>query len=410
MTSNTIILSVLLAISCLILPRRYFALPFIVAACMVPMNQRMFIGGLDFTVLRILVFVGMLRVVVRGETQAIRWNGFDKLVLLWNLSSTIIYSLKWLTVGAFLNRCGVMYDSLGIYWLFRQFFRSFDDLIQVFKIFAICAILSAPFTLMEKYNKSSIYSYFGPVGSAFHHGRFRCAGPFPHYIMLGCFWASTIPFFYASWKIAISKKLNIFGILCGLTLVVLSASSTPLLTLISMCAFWMCYNYRMHGKIMLIGVCMMLTALHIVMNNPVWHLLARANIFGGSTGWHRYHLFDQFIKHTSEWFLLGTKSTVHWGRGLGDVTNQYVLEAVRGGFITLCIFVVIIYSAIKISGRLSLETADQKVKWISWGVCVSLLGHMVSFWGVSYFGQMLILLYITFAIVGFFEESKKRAE
>ena len=140
------------------------------------------------------------------------------------------------------------------------------------------------------------------------------------------------------------------------------------------------------------------------MNAPVWHLMSRVNIFGGSTGWHRYHLFDQFIERTSEWFFLGTTETMHWGLGLVDITNQYVLEGVRGGFLTLLIFIIMLYKSVQISGQSSLLLADQPKHWIAWGVCVSLLGHVVSFWGVSYFGQILMLMYMVLAMAGFFHE------
>ena len=332
MSSVTIFFTVFLAVGCLFSSRRYFLLPYIIAACLIPMNQRIYLGNLDFTVLRILVFAGMLRYIIRDEKEAIQWHGFDKLVLVWNISSTLVYTIQIGTLGAFLNRCGVMYDSLGMYWLCRHYFRSFDDITQCIKLFAICAIISTPLVAMEKILKTSIFSIFGPVGAGYHRGRFRCAGPFPHYIMLGCFWVSLIPLFYSSWKAEIMPKLNLAGIFCAISLVYFSASSTPLLTLMSIFIFWMCYYCRQSGKTIFIAICGVLILLHIVMQAPVWHLIARVNVFGGSTGWHRYYLFNQFIEHTSEWFVLGTSDTINWGPGLHDITNQYVLEGDKGRF------------------------------------------------------------------------------
>lgn len=402
MTPSSIILILLLVTLCLFLPRRYLPFNFIIAACLVPMNQRINIGSLDFTVLRILILAGMVRMLARGEAEAIRWNGFDKLVLAWNLSNAIIYTILWGTMSAFINRCGLMYDGLGMYWLFRHFFRSFDDIYQTIKIFAICAIISTPLVAAEKFNQSSPFSIFGPTGAAFHRDRFRCAGPFPHYIMLGCFWASLLPLFYAQLKTNINKVLCWIGILSAITCVYLSASSTPIMTIIATFLFWLIYPYRMHGKIFLYIFLSVLFILHLIMNNPVWHLLGRVNVFGGSTGWHRFHLFDEFINHWTEWLLLGIKDTSHWGGGLSDLTNQYVLEAVRGGFVTLVIFILILYKAVKITGTFSL--LENNNMWLSWGLCVALLGHLVTFWGVSYFGQITMLLYLQFAIVGFIQD------
>ena len=412
MTSSSIILAVLLFVTCLVVPKRSVSLPFIVAACLVPMNQRVFLGGLDFTVLRILVLAGMLRMLISGEEEEepIKWHSFDKLVLAWSLSSTLIYTIQFGTIAAFVNRCGVMYDSLGIYWLFRHFFRTFEDITQAIKIFAICAIISTPLLAVERITHSSPFSIFGPTWGAFHHGRFRCAGSFPHYIILGSFWASMLPLFYSSWKAEINSTLSIVGVGAALCAVYFSASSTPVLTVGAMILFWMCYNYREAGKSIFLFVCGILVLLHLIMNNPVWHLIARVDVFGGSTGWHRFYLFDQFIKHTSEWFLIGTESTAHWGRGLRDVTNQYVLEAVRGGSITLVIFLCMLYRSVKISGKYSLIIAEKKQHWVAWGLCVALLGHTVAFWGVSYFGGQIVMLFnIQLAMVAFLAELTENA-
>ena len=98
---------------------------------------------------------------------------------------------------------------------------------------------------------------------------------------------------------------------------------------------------------------------------------------------------------------MGTKSTSHWGWAQFDITNQFVLEAVRGGMITLLIFIIIVYLSVKIPCILSLGSVTFEVRWVSWGICVTTLAQFVTFWGVSYFGQINILLYFFFALVGF---------
>ena len=60
------------------------------------------------------------------------------------------------------------------------------------------------------------------------------------------------------------------------------------------------------------GIVMLLMLLHVVMNNPVWHLLTRIDLVGGSTGWYRYKLIDDFIKNFGQWWMLGTISTFGW--------------------------------------------------------------------------------------------------
>ena len=60
-------------------------------------------------------------------------------------------------------------------------------------------------------------------------------------------------------------------------------------------------------------------------------LMARVDVFGGSTGWHRAWLIDTAVKHFSEWWLLGIKNSGVWDPLLADVTNQYLVEGFDGG-------------------------------------------------------------------------------
>ena len=146
----------------------------------------------------------------------------------------------------------------------------------------------------------------------------------------------------------------------------------------------------------------MLLALQAVMTMPVWHLIHRlSNLGGGGTGYHRYLLIDAFIRRFGEWWFVGTRSTAHWGWGLQDVTNQYVLEGVRGGLLTLILFIVVIVLAFRDVGRLwRVSSRDRYHLALSWGIGVSLFVHCMNFIGVSYFGQMYVTWYLTLAMIG----------
>ena len=150
------------------------------------------------------------------------------------------------------------------------------------------------------------------------------------------------------------------------------------------------------------GIVGVLTALHLIMKAPVWALIARASSIVGGTGWHRYILIDSFIMHIGEWFLLGTTSTAHWGwREAGDITNQYILEGVRGGALTLALFITIIVLAFRGVGRLWRINTDNSYRLVlSWALGVSLFVHCVNFIGVSYFGQVHIVWYLTLGVIG----------
>ena len=401
MNNISLLLMVVLCLLTLTISRRLLLLPFIMAACLVPMNQTLVFYTLDLTVLRLLTLAGAIRLLTRGEVRNIQWNSFDRLILAWVAVGSIVYTIQWGTFSAFINRTGFMLDCLGMYWLFRQAIQNWDDIFQAVKLFAIFTLATAPLIAYEGIQHTSFFSLFGPVVGTFHRGRFRAAGPFPHFIVMGCFYATLLPLFYARLKAGQASFFYVLATLAALANVYYSASSTPLMTVAAVIIFWSLYSLRAQGKTIFLGICCLLFFLHLIMKAPVWHLMSRVDIFSGSTGWHRYFLFDNFIKHASEWFLLGTQSTGHWGNVQDDITNQFVLEGVRGGIATLLIFIVIVYRAVKIPGQLSLKNIPASAKWMSWGICVTMLSHFISFWGISYFGQINMLLYLTLALIGF---------
>jgi len=401
----TITITIFLAILTFAVPQRYFLLPFIVVACLIPADQRVIIFDLDFTPLRFCVLFGFLRIFMREETVQIDWGIFDKFVLAWAVCGAVVYVLQWGNVKALINRSGFLFDCLGMYWIFRQSIRSWQDVHFVVKMFAMMVLLSAPLVIFERLTHKNFFALFGHTVTQYHRGRFRCSGPFPHSIMMGLFWANLIPIFMAYVMANLSRAFYVVAIICCLVCVILSGSSTPIMTVLFVILAFTFYRYRRYGKQIALSFCLLILALHIVMNAPVWHLISRINVFGGSTGWHRYHLINEAIRHFGEWALIGCRSTAHWGWGLQDITNQYILEGVRGGFATLIIFILLLIQAVKIPGSYSLHRIANDRKWLSWGVCVSILGHCVSFNGVSYFGQIIMLLYLTFAMVGFIAEN-----
>ena len=185
-------------------------------------------------------------------------------------------------------------------------------------------------------------------------------------------------------------------------MIVATASSTPLLTLLAVAVLLLAYPLRRYAGTAAWGVVGMIFALHIVMRAPVWHLLARVGVVSGSTGYHRYRLVNEAIQNFWEWMLLGTRDTAHWGPGLLDVTNQFVLEGVQGGLITLILFCAILLVAGRAFARLSIHSRDNGESYLAWCAFVTLLAHVISFFGVSYFGQIAMPWWLLLAAAGHF--------
>ena len=408
MNLSTMSIAAFLAILTFVIPRKYFLLPYILAACFVPADQRIIVMGLDFTVLRILVVAGVLRILIRQEQITIRWNRFDKMLFAWAFCCAIVYVLQWGDMRALINRSGFLFDVIGLYWLFRQSIHSWDDIKLVAVLLAFSALTLAALVGLEWATGRNPFVLLGRVSTVVREGRYRCQAAFPHSIMLGLFWATLVPVFIG--LASTERHKNFYWAATGASIFIIfaTASSTPLATLMLVLLLLSMFRFRSYGRLIACGICGMTVALHIVMNNPVWHLICRVNLIGGSTGWHRFILIDGAIKHFGEWALIGTRDTAHWGRGLHDLTNQYILEGVRGGFVTLLLFVVLLIIAVKTVGRYSLRSMPIKQQWLAWCLCVSVLGHCIAFFGVSYFGQIKLLLYLVFATVGLVYEISSR--
>jgi hypothetical protein len=384
-----------------VVPWRYLLIPFILASCFVPADQRLIIADLDFTPLRIMIIAALLRILVRAEWTAIRWNTFDKIVLSWAVVGAVIYALQWMTLGVMINRCGVLLDTIGLYWLFRISIRSWDSVRFVFKVFAGCSLVLAFFVSVEWLTGKNPFVVVGEVETVVREGRYRCQAAFPHSIIMGLFWATLLPIFIALTRTEKKKIIYWVAFVASIFIIVASASSTPLLVLPIVLMILCGYKWRRYtGRLSWCFVASLLI-LHILMTQPVWHLAARINIVGGSTGWHRFYLINEAINHIDEWILIGCKSTEHWGLGLQDITNQYILEGVRGGLATLVLFSIMVFGLARACLMLSLRPIPTAYQFLAWCIFAAVLGHCIAFMGVSYFGQIMMLWYMMLALGGF---------
>src|SRR5262249_16886191 len=128
-----------------------------------------------------------------------------------------------------------------------------------------------------------------------------------------------------------------------------------------------------------------------VMKVNVWWLMARVDFTGGSTGWDRAYLVDQFFKHFSDWWLIGTKDNASWGQSTWDQCNQFVAEGENGGLLVLVIFILILYrSYSRIGVARKLVDGIRGKEWLLWTLGATIVAHITAFMGVSYFDQTRI--------------------
>jgi hypothetical protein len=395
---------IILGLAMLALPRRWAVLPMVLMACFIPPGQRIVLWSLNFDLLRVLVLCGWVRLLFRGENRQFVFKPIDAALIAWAVTATIVYSLALGSLEGMKYKLGTSFDALGMYFLFRCLIRDWQDLDQAIKCFILVSVPVAIAFGIESMTGKNVFSIFGyvPADTMIRQERLRCQGAFAHPILAGSFWASMMPLIAARWWAGTKQHVStLVGLAASGLIILFCASSTPVFAVVIGLVGAALFPLRYYMRWIRWGVFLTLVELHLVMKAPVWHLLSRADILHGSTGWHRFYLINETVNRFGEWWFLGTLSTAHWGRGLFDVTNQYVLEGVRGGVWTLVLFLVVIALAFGSVGRLWRSVdRDQAKLAMSWALGVALFIHCMTFLAVSYFGQIILVWYLLLAMIG----------
>mgnify|MGYP000417926416 CR=1 FL=1 len=386
-----IFILIVLVVFTLKVPRYYLGFPLLFLMVAIPSAQRVVVATLDFNFIKILVLVCLARIYSNKKAYNFHIEKTDIILNYWMFWSIFSYGVLIGGLSGVVSRTGFMITAVGSYYIGRACIRTTEDIKRITIFIGLLAIPMVFFFLVERGTGKNMFSIFGGVPdiTLIRNGRLRCQGPFSHPIMAGVFWASFLPWLGALWfsKTVAMYRVAIF-IGCVAIIIANTASSTPVMSvLFTLLGF---YIFTIRGKLPVIrkSMVLILVSLHLVMEKPVWHLISRIDISGGSTGWHRYHLIQESINHIGEWWLVGTLSTAHWGYGLGDVTNQYLLEGVRGGLAGMVLFTVFLFKIFTLIGR-AIKVADSKEElWIYWASGIMLFVHMMNFLAVSYFGQV----------------------
>jgi len=383
------------------LPRRYAFAPLLVAVCHfqnVPVIQL----GVSFSIFKLVIMAGLLRAWAAGTLGWSNRQQVDVLFALWAC---------WMILSGFAHhpkdhnpmtiRLSIVYDFAGAYLYARAFLKNQEDFLRFIRCLAFVVLPLALLVLVERAIHRDLYGVIGGgiVDPEVRGGRVRAAGPFGHAILLGTFAATSVPLILALWRR--HSRCSFAGLVaCGL-IVVCSASSGPILTLLSGLLGLAVWRWRTSvGRIRTL-IILGFFALQLVMEAPVWYLMARIDLAGGSTGWHRAELITAALKHFDEWWFIGTDYTRHWiSYGVGwtqyhvDLTNAYIYMAVTGGLPLMLCFIAILVKTFQMLGQgmRPMREAKDPDEFILWCVGASLLAHCFTFLSISYFDQNIVIL------------------
>jgi hypothetical protein len=395
---------VIAVILCFLLPRRYVVVPFLLTLLLVPSTQNLYLAGAHFFVARILILFCLVRVVIMRLFDKQARPGLDiidKLFLVWAGWRAVAMVLQFLEVGAIVNQAGFLIDSLGAYFVFRSLIRDESDIQRVVKVFAVFALIMAVFMVREQMTGQNLFTVLGGIEqTAVRNGRLRASGAFRISIIAGAFGAITFPLFLWLFRTGTAKVLAIFGAFASTVMTVTSASSTPVAAFlcgIGALCLWPLREYLRSIRLLFVAL---LVALQLVMQAPVWFIMARIDFAGGSQGWDRAELIDMFLRHFRDWWLIGTHNNVNWGWNMWDQCNQFVVEGEGGGLLALGCFIAMITVCFKrIGNARKASRGDRKREKMFWLLGVTMFVQVVTFFGIDYFDQSKFVWYALLVMV-----------
>jgi len=393
-----------MAIVLLTCKRRYAIWPIIVVACFVVPSQRIVIGGVDFTLMRLMSLVGLLRVLATGEIKGFSWNKLDSAMLAFTLVKIFIVLLLDIP-GEFVTRLGGGLDSFGMYFVCRCLIRDWSDVFSAVRGFIWVGIPVAVCFLIEFKTRKNVFGVFGyvPDLAEVREGKSRAQGAFAQPIIAGVFWATLMPLMIAlAWRGRKAALEAVLGLAVATTIVVCSASSTPYMAILFGIIGAMMFRLRSLMRPIRWGLLVAFCLFQILSDKPAWRLIADVDVVGGSTGYYRYKLIDQTVKHFDQWWAVGGDiQTSSWSPELVDDTNYFVVIALQGGLPLLTALVVSLAFAFGGVGRIWRQAGANRPDVIAaWALGVCILMHITSFLGVTYFGQIVMLWNLTLAMVG----------
>jgi hypothetical protein len=398
-------------------PRNKVIVPFLLGCFTIPLQQVVVVGGLHFTVLRILIIAALFRRAILGGTSSAGkfpggLNGVDSMVMLWAVSLQTILSLQWVEMQAFIHNLGDFLDIFGGYLVVRFFIPDIDTVRRAIKTLAVVCIIQGVCMLNEQILKVNVFGYVGGYGPwlTMRDGKIRSEGALGC-ISAGGFAGALVPLFLWLWTERKCRKLAYAGLAGAIVMVFTSNSSTSLLALAASALGIFVWPLRKRMRLVRWGLVLTMVGLHLAMKAPVWALIARIDLTGSSSGDHRYMLVDFCIRHFTDWWLLGYKNYDQWGWGMFDVCNQFVVQALNGGLLALVAYIAIFSRSFGAIGKARKKVqGDRGREWLLWCLGSALFSVVVAHFGINYPAMMEIGLFTLWTLVSVTAFDVKRRE
>jgi hypothetical protein len=372
-------------------PRNKVITPFLLGCFTIPLGQVVVLGGMHFTVLRILIIAGLIRRAISGGASPIgkfpgKFNGVDRMVIIWVVALQTLLTLQWMEMQDFIHNLGDFLDMFGGYLVVRFFIPDGETVRRTVKTLAVICIIQGVCMLNEQILHVNVFGYFGGFGPGLtiRDGKIRSQGVLGS-ISGGAFAGALIPLFLWLCTQRKCRMLAYAGLAGATAMVFTSNSSTSSLALAASALAIFFWPLRKQMRMVRWGLVLTLLALHLVMKAPVWALISRVDLTGSSSGYHRYELVDNCIRHFGDWWLFGYKHYDQWGFLMFDMCNQFVVQAVGGGLLCLVAYIAIFSRSFGAIGKARKKVdGDRSHEWLLWCLGCTLFSVVVAHFGINY--------------------------
>lgn len=389
------------------LKRKYVIVPLILGMLLIPYGQNLYIGGFHLFMARLLIVIGWIRVVTSRPSSPekflpVGFNVLDKVFLVWACYRALATVVVYWQGAAVVGQVAFLWDALGGYFLFRCLVEDEETIFRVVKAFAVVGLIAAVGMIYEQVKGQNAFAFLGGVRAIpeIREGRIRAQAFFGHALLAGAYGATTFCLFLWLWKRSKSWVFPLAGMIASMVMAYAASTSTPIMALMGG-VFALClWPIRDNMRTLRWGIAITIVGLHLVMKSPVWFLIGRIDLSGGSTGYQRAVLIDNFMRHFSDWWLIGTRDYMNWGWDMWDQCNQYILEGENGGLIAFICFIAMFCVCYRWIGnaRKAVE-GDKKKEWLYWILGAAFFSQTMAFVGVDYFDQTKNVWYMLLVIV-----------
>lgn len=390
-------------------PRKWAPVPLLLGCTYMTFGQGIELGSVSLPIYRMLLLVGVIRVISKGESIPGGFNRIDKLMVAWGgwvIFASLFHDPE--RAGP-IYACGVVFNQSLIYFLIRIWCTDLEEVSDVIGVLALLMVPIAVEMTLEKFTGRNNFAIFGgvPDNVLIREGKLRAQGPFRHPILAGTVGATCIPLFVGI--LNRHRTVAMIGIAAAVVVVVTSASSGPVMSLLAGAFALGLWFVKYHVKTLRRCAVLLYVLLMFVMKQPPYFLISRIDISGGSTGWHRSFLIQQTIAYLPEWWLFGTDFTRHWMPNQGfasdpnhtDITNYYIGFGVEGGLLAMLLVMGMMAVAFRWVGQIHDErlAAQPEQSFMIWCLGACLFSHAVTSVSVAYFDQSMLYFWLSVAVI-----------